>query len=107
MKMIRLQPSAFVDQIVDDHELTRLPYPFYVDYDGNVGRQDFWRGSPARVVGFVRDLARQEVDLWWQEAAKDPQQVVGMYLITVDRKGNMATHNTAIADVEVVEVAQS
>ncbi|HWT40480.1 MAG TPA: hypothetical protein VN081_04430 [Dongiaceae bacterium] len=29
-----------------------LPYPYYVDEAGLVGRQDFWQGNPYRLIGF-------------------------------------------------------
>lgn len=102
-KIITLQPSALTDHITDDGvELTQLPYPFHVDADGLVGRQDFWKGDPYRVIGFVADLARQEVDLWWEAVADgDEQRAVGMYLITQNQLGDMATHLTAIESVTV------
>lgn len=105
MDIITLQPAPNVDHITDDGtELTRLPYPFHVRADdGGIERQDFWQGSVARVVGFVADLNRQEVDLWWRDAAKDPQRAVGMYVITQDDKGDMATQMTAISTVKVTQ----
>jgi hypothetical protein len=101
-KIMMFQPSEFVDQIVDGHEMTKLPYPYYVHVDGTIGRQDFWRGDPIRVVGFVADSARQEVDLWWTEAEKDPHQALGMYLITADAEEIWSTHETAISTVKVI-----
>jgi hypothetical protein len=54
------------------------------------------------VVGFQRDLAEQQVDLFWKAALADLQQAVGMYLITVDKDGNYATHWTAVESIETV-----
>ncbi len=103
-KIYKIQPSAYIDQITaDGHELHKLPYPFYADEKGAVGQQDFWRGDPARVVGFQEDLARHQVDLWWHDAVKDPQQAVGMYLVTADSKGNLGVHQTAMDSVVVFE----
>lgn len=101
-KLIKLQPSEVVDNIRDGHEMTQLPYPFYVAEDGSVDRQDFWRGNPARAIGFQRDLAKQQIDLWWKDAVKDPQQAVGMYLVTVNGEGDMGVHVSAISSVEVI-----
>lgn len=103
MAVIKLQPSSFTDQIVDGHELTKLPYPFYVEEDGSVQRQEFWKGDPYRVIGFQKDLARHEIDLLWQDATKDPQQVVGMYVVTADEKGDMGVHVSAISNVDVLK----
>lgn len=106
-KIVRLQPSEYVDQVTaDGAELTRLPYPFFVDEDGKVGRQDVWRGKPLEVVGFQADLAAQQVDLWWEEAFRDPQQAVGMYAVTRDDDGNLSSQVHAIRDVEVIETGE-
>lgn len=105
MRKIKLQPAPFIDNIRDGHsmvEMTKLPYPFYVDEDGKVDQQDFWKGDPARVIGFQRDLAVQHIDLWWKDAAQDPQKTVGMYLVTSDAQGEWGTHQTAISDVSVI-----
>lgn len=103
MTTITLQPSPRVDNIVDGIEMTQLPYPFHVDADtGDVGRQDFWRGDPARVVGFQKDLAVQRIDLWWRDAVKNPEQVVGMYVVTAGTSG-LGVHVLAIAEVRVTD----
>jgi hypothetical protein len=119
LKLITVQPSAFVDQMVvvdrdesdeDYHpdtdsseilELTRLPYPFHVWEDGLIHRQEFWQGRPLRVVGFAARFDREQIDLWWSHAADDPEKAIGMYVVTQNRDNTMATHQTAIASVEV------
>jgi len=99
-----IQPSEFTDHITGDGtELTKMPYPFYVNEDGTVQRQDFWRGDPARVVGFQKDSAVQQVDLRWAEAKTDPAAVVGMYLVTADSKGNLASHDNAVSKFVVID----
>lgn len=98
-----LQPSEFVDQIRDGHEMTKLPYPFFVNEDGSVRRQDFWDGRPFKVIGFQTDLAVQQIDLWWADATKDPQKAVGMYVVTADEDGDIGVHISAIANVEILE----
>jgi hypothetical protein len=99
----RIQNSEYADQITaDGTELTKLPYPFYVDENGNVGRQDVWQGVPERVIGFARDLAVQEINLWWPTVVQDPPQAVGMYLVTQDADGSIGTHPTAVSSIETV-----
>lgn len=66
--------------------------------------QDFWRGNPLRAIGFQRDLARHEVDVWWDEVVGDPQKAVGLYLVSTDAKGGMGVHDTAICEVAVLKV---
>lgn len=103
----RIQPSRYTDHITaDGTELTKLPYPFYVNEDGSILRQDIWNGNPLRVVGFQRDLAVQQIDMWWRDALRTPDQVPGMYLVTSDKNGDFAVHNTAVADFEVTVSAE-
>ena len=107
-KIITLQPSAYTDQLTDDGtELTKLPYPFHVDAEtGNVERQDLWQGKPRRVIGLQHDISKRQVDLWWDKAVNDPQQVVGMYIITQDDDGSIATHLSAVANVVVLDESE-
>lgn len=103
MVLIKLQPEPFTDQITEDgHELTKLPYPFAADETGAVHNQSLWQGHVTRVIGFQKDLAKQQIDLWWRDVVKDPQQAVGMYLVTADQHGVWGSHQTAIGSVEVL-----
>lgn len=98
-----IQPAPHVDHITDDGtELTKLPYPYHTDQDGNIQRQDFWKGDPLRVIGFQKDLAVQQIDLRWKDALEDIQQAVGMYLVTADKKDDYSSHNTAVASITPV-----
>lgn len=103
MKIVKLQPSEYVDNMTaDGHEMTRLPYPFYVRADGHV-EGDFWRHHADEVLGFQRDLAKDRLDLPWRDAFEDPQKAVGMHTVT-RADGVISTHTTAIRDVEVLEL---
>jgi hypothetical protein len=106
MPTFMIQPSAYVDQIVDGMELTKLPYPYYADTEGNVANQEFWSGTVAKVVGFQKDLAKQQINLSWYQATKDPSKATGMYLITKDDKGQYSVHNTAMEFVRDMEAAE-
>lgn len=90
-----------------------LPYPFYVLEDGTVCEQDFWRGEPARLIGFAADPATQTIDLYrHQWVSGDRQGVVGMYPVmrAADRDypqvehGGMALYRGAITSVKQVEL---
>lgn len=99
-RVLRVQPASRIDGLTaDGQELTQLPYPLFVDGDGAVGRQEFWNGRILRVVGFQRDLAVQQVDLWWTSAWADPQQAVGMYIVATDRDGGMFNLDTAVESI--------
>jgi hypothetical protein len=99
---ITIQPAEHVDHITaDGEELTKLPYPFHTDETGNIGRQDFWKGDPLRVIGFAKDSAVQELTLRWTQALADLQQAVGMYLVTEDSNGAWSTHDSAVGSITV------
>lgn len=98
-RIVKLQPAPRIDNIVGGHELTQLPYPLHVRcFDGKV--LEPWA---KRVIGFTRDLARQEVDVYWTDAVTnmDPSDVVGMYVVIQNPGGGYATLDTAVRDVEV------
>lgn len=97
--LITLQPSSITDHISDDGtELHRKPYPFYADEDGKL--YVHWDNAPVQIIGFVKKLGREKVDLWWVDAVKDLNSVVGMYLITKYKDGHWGTQLTAIEYVE-------
>lgn len=99
-KILRVQPASRIDGLTaDGQELTQLPYPLFVSEDGSVGRQDFWNGRVDRVVGFMRDLAVQQVDLWWRDAWTEPERAVGMYVVAVDADLNMFNLDTAVESI--------
>lgn len=102
MSYITINFAPHTDKITDDGtELTQVPYPFHVNLDGTVQRQDLWNGNPHRVIGFVQRLDLQQVDLWWSDFVKRPQSVTGMYLITASRNEGepWGTHLGAITSV--------
>lgn len=97
MQIITLQPSARTDHITDDgHELQQLPYPFHVDVQGLIQRQDFWQGKVYRVIGFTAKPEAGFIDLSWRAAWDDPEKAVGKYVVTSDDKGDWSTHILAI-----------
>lgn len=98
MEIITIQPSARTDHITEDGtELQQLPYPFHVNEVGEIQRQDFWQGKVLRVVGLQRDLARHEIDIWWNEVWAEPDRALNNYVVTLDSEGGMAVHVGAIS----------
>ena len=101
MDIITIQPSAQTDHITEDGtELQKLPYPFHVNERGEIQRQDFWQGRVLRVIGFQRDLARHEIDIWWNEVWAEPDRALNNYVVTLDSDGGMAVHTGAISRAE-------
>lgn len=103
MRVIEVQLSGWTDHLTDDgQQLTKLPYPFFADEKGMIGRQDFWNGRVLRVVGFQADLNREMIDLFWDDVYADPGRAIGMYAVTENKRGDWVTHMTAVKSMDVL-----
>lgn len=98
-KMITIQPKQRPDGV--------LPYPFHVQAEdgqettrGAIGRQDFWHGKPARLVGFVQNPETQQIDLGFADFFAEPGKARGMHPVMEDREGGWATYEGAIESVQ-------
>lgn len=92
MKTLTIQPEQ-------EDVRKPLPYPFHVDEAGLIGRQEFWRGDPYRVIGFQRHRAVHRVDIAWSEVWERPELAIGKYLVTSDESGTFSTHQSPIGSV--------
>lgn len=83
------------------------PYPWHIDEEGLVGRQEFWKGTPYRLAGFV-DVPTMTgtVDVTLAEFWESPELALDMYPVFEHYDGSMFTHGgSRIAEVrEPVEV---
>lgn len=94
VRTITLQPAM--------QENFRQPYPFHVDAaTGDVQQQEFWQGDPAAVLGFQDQVDVQRVDLLWQDAAADPDSIVGKYPVMVRAGGGLYTYTVPVESVTV------
>jgi hypothetical protein len=75
------------------------PYPYHVQPDGRIARQDFWRGTPAQLAGFQRNLRRNQVDLLCDAFLADPEQAIGMFPVFVNADGGMDTLKAPVESV--------
>jgi hypothetical protein len=80
----------------------KMPYPYFINPDGTVRRQDVWKGEPAALAGFQNEVDVHQVDLatddWF---AGDVSACVGMYPVFFDKSGDMFNIKTAIATATV------
>ena len=96
MSTYLIQPSSRTDFITSDgEELTQLPYPFHVNADGDVLNLPGYK----RVLGFAKDLSKEQVDIWFPDSVRDIQKIVGTYIVTEDNYGDLAVHLTAVQNV--------
>lgn len=78
----------------------RRPYPYHVQLDGQIARQDFWKGAPAQLLGFQRNLRRNRVDLLCDAFLADPEKAIGMFPVFVNADGSMDTLKTPVESVQ-------
>jgi hypothetical protein len=97
MKTITIQPAT--------RPTLQLPYPFHIDEEGNVLRQDFWNGEPSRVIGFspIEESRFHEDQIDVTEFLKDPNTAIGMYPIMEHADGKWFTYKDKIESVSVNE----
>lgn len=94
---IRIQPKERPDMV--------LPYPFFIDEKGNVGRQDFWKGNPKKLIGFspikTQDFHKKQIDL--RIFLKNPKKAIGMYPIFAHKDKNWHTYQDKIESIKIIK----
>lgn len=88
-----------IQQVLRDDD--RLPYPFHIDEAGFVLRQDFWRGKPLRLVGFVDDPDVYKISLNVEDWQADPDAAIGKHPVLSNREGRFSTYTGAVETVTV------
>lgn len=91
-RTITIHPAAKSDQ---------KPYPFHIEPDGTVGRQDFWNGNPSRLVGFQHDTDVQQVDVDLDDFLANPESAVGCYPVFFGDQDGLYNLTTVIESVHV------
>jgi len=93
MKTITLQPKERKDMV--------LPYPYFIDVKtAKVGRQDFWKGKPLKLICFAMKGATQS-SLLFKDFVKNPKACVGLYPVFEEKDGEWYTYKDPIANVSV------
>ena len=98
-KIIQIQPH----DVYGGH----LPYPYFIDEKGLVGRQDFWKGKPFRLIGFNGQPTTGDIDVSFNDFWQNPKIAVGMYPVFTDKKKNWFTHQLAIVSFRIKKEVKS
>ena len=102
-KIISIQPANTAAGAYDVK--LPLPYPFHIEAEtGNVGRQDFWKGDPLRLMGFQVDADVQHVDVLYREFMNDPKVGEGKFAVFMRADGSMYSMTMPIMSVTPVDV---
>lgn len=100
MTIFEVQPAGIPDSVESGGY--KMPYPFSFAADGLILNQKFWKGVNFKVIGFQKRLNVYQIDLLLEDFVGDPQQAVGMWLVTADDRGRFSTHTTAIESASKV-----
>lgn len=100
MATVSIHPAQTADVNAEYDPMVPVPYPYHIEPDGAVGRQELWQGDPARLLGFQAEQDRQRVDLYTEDwLAGDHQRAVGMWPVFTKRGGGIYSLNRPIAKV--------
>lgn len=67
-----------------------LPYPWHINRDCSVARQDFWKGQPDRLAGFQTSRDKQVINVLAQDwVDSDNIDVTGMFPVFINSDGSM------------------
>lgn len=70
-----------------------LPYPYWIDPEtGDVQRQEFWKGSPSKLIGFVAAPSLFDMALSLDDFSADPAKAVGLFPVFEHANGEWYTH---------------
>ena len=82
-----------------------LPYPYFIDAkDGKVGRQDFWKGEPWKLIGFdinQKDHGESGKSITLKQFLADPKLCIGMYPIFANKSDQFYTYADPIASFKI------
>lgn len=95
MATITIQPATLPD-------LTR-PYPWHIDTaTGDVGRQEFWKGDPYRLMGFQKASdSVQRVTVFLEDFTATPDKAIDMQPVFIRADGSMYSSSHTIETVTV------
>lgn len=85
-----------------ERDTKQLPYPFFINEDGSVQRQDFWKGEPAKLMGFSKSKKQGVVrgSISFGDFMEDPERAIGMFPIFEHKNGDWFTYQDAIESVD-------
>lgn len=81
-------------------ENLKVPYPFFIDEKGLVGRQDFWKGSPYQLVGFNDIPFAGNIKLTFDKFKQNIDKAIGMYPVFRNKDGTIETHTNIIEKIK-------
>lgn len=92
---IRIQPKERPDMV--------LPYPYFIKPKGMVGRQDFWKGKPLKLLGFSNSNQQGTMELMFADFWKKPKSAIGKYPVFAFKDKSWHTFGDPIERIEIIK----
>lgn len=102
--MTKTKQTYKVQQVGGD---STLPYPYFIDKKGLVGRQDFWKGKPYKLLGFSFLPEAGDINIFLEDAIKNPNLVIGRYPVFADKDDNWFTQLDPVGEFSEIKVKSS
>ena len=93
--IVKIQPAERSDMT--------LPYPYFIDSDGYVGKQEFWQGHPYKLIGFSKTPTAGTMELTFSEFWKDPKQAIKMFPVMSNTEDDWFTVLEHIESVDTIK----
>lgn len=93
IRSITIQPAS------PEADPLLMPYPYHIEPDGKVARQDFWKGRPLKLLGFNKTNQTGDISLMRSEWMKNPKRAIGMFPVFANKGDEWTTSRVAISDV--------
>mgnify|MGYP001615781650 CR=1 FL=1 len=78
-----------------------LPYPYFIDAKtAEVGRQDFWKGEPLKLICFAKK-GETKGALTFEEFVANPKKAVRLYPVFEHKNGEGYTYKDPIASISI------
>lgn len=85
---VKLQPDYDHTNVYE-----KVPYPYWINpKNGNVERQDVWKGAPLRLLGFADPDEHFEIAVSWHEWVADPDLGTGLFPVFIHSDGSINTY---------------
>lgn len=80
-----------------------LPYPYFINKnDGKIGRQDYWKGNPYRLIGFNDEPKAGDISLSFSQFKENPKLAINKYPVFSSKDDEWVTHTNPIESIDII-----
>lgn len=75
------------------------PYPYFIEENGDVGRQDFWKGNPLKLLGFSDTREVGKILLSFEDFRKELWLAIELFPVFINSDGTWMTEQNHVESV--------